>query len=637
MIVRNLASEFPKCEVVRVENEAAFAAALSAGGFDVILSDYVIPGFSGMAALALARERCPEVPFLFVSGAIGDEVAVESLKAGATDYVLKDGLARLVPAIRRALNEALEHACRTQAELRLRQSEEQYRGLVNSVDGIVWQADLPDLRFTFVSQQAERVLGYPVRCWLEEPAFWQNHIHPEDQEKAVTLCQQLSVEEQYQSFEYRMLAADGSVIWLRDIVSVRRKKDGSHQVQGIMVNISARKQAEAARRDVLFKLERTNKVLMRRNQEIQNFYHTLSHELKTPLTSAMEFINILMDGLAGPINQLQLEYLQIARGSCDQLRACVNDLLDAARLETGKLALDLKSVSLRDLAHRVVASMSRAAADKQIDLRLEVPDDLPEAFLDEHRITQVLNNLLTNALRCTQPGGTILIRALEPLGRPEFLQVSVSDTGCGIARDQQELIFDRLHQIKAGDAATEHGIGLGLYLCRELVQLHGGNIWVQSELGKGSTFSFVLPKTQQSLQTDLLLVDDDPDMLDMLSQLLTAERYNVRTARNGQEALQQMRHHPPDVVVLDLAMPELNGATALKEIRRDWGQIPIIVHTAFADGELMKQALAFSPFTLLAKPCAPNQILETVRNVKRSGDTEIWKKNDFGLEQPRLN
>jgi PAS domain S-box-containing protein len=637
MVARSLSSEWPNCEIRRASNKADFEASLEVGGLDAILSDYVVPGFPGSAALALARQRCPEVPFLFVSGAIGDEVAVESLKAGATDYVLKDRLARLGPAIRRALAEAHERAARAQVEQQLRQSEEQYRVLVNSVDGIVWQAELPDLRFTFVSQQAERMLGYPVRDWLEEPAFWQNHIHPEDREKAVALCQQLTTEEQHHSFEYRMLAADGAVVWLRDLVSVRRAKNRSPQLQGIMVNISARKQAEAARRDVLFKLERTNKILTRQNQEIQNFYHTLSHELKTPLTSAREFISILMDGLAGPVNQLQSEYLEIARDSCDQLRACVNDLLEATRLETGKLSLDLKTVSLGGLARRVAASLSRAVADKQVELRLETQPDLPEASLDEHKITQVLTNLLSNALRFTPPGGTIYIKVAEVKGHPELIQVSVTDTGCGIPKHEQERIFDRLHQVKAGDATSEHGIGLGLYLCRELVRLHGGTISVESEPGRGSTFTFVLPKTQQLLQTDLLLVDDDPDMLDMLRQLLVGEHYTVRVARDGREALQEMRRQTPDIVLLDLAMPELSGAATLGEIRKAWGQIPVIVHTAFANGELMKQALTSSPFTLLAKPCTPDQILQTVRKVQRSGDTDLWRKSHFGLERPRRN
>jgi len=761
LLRRSIRAEWPNCDLVRVSNKAGFEAALNENNFDLILSDYMVPGFPGPLALAMALERCPNVPFMFVSGAIDDEVAVESLKAGATDYVLKDRLAKLVPSVRRGLNEAEERARRRQVEEELRRSEEQcrdllenatdliqsvapdgsllyvnpawrnkleyteaevagltlfdvlhpeyhegwrdrlesakpdeasrwegifltkygshlyvegntsfrymngnlaairgifhdvterklalialkrsvrqYEALVNSVDGIVWAADLSSLRFTFVSQQAERLLGYPAKCWLEDPDFWQKHLHPDDREKTLNLCRQITSERPYGSLEYRMLAADGGVVWLRDIVSMRNEEKESAQIQGIMINVTARKLAEAARRDVQAKLERTNKVLSQRNQEIQNFYHTLSHELKTPLTSAREFISITMDGLAGPLNATQREYLGIAKESCDQLRACVNDLLDATRLETNKLALELKPVAISVLMHRVLASMGLMAAEKKIDLRNEIQPELPEIAIDEHRITQVLTNLLSNAIKHTPESGTIVVTAREAPERAELLEISVRDTGCGIPKEEQERIFDRLYQIKAGDASTEQGVGLGLYLCRELVQLHGGNIWVESESGKGSTFAFVLPKTQHLLRANVLVIDDDPDMLEMLRHLLIAEQYNVRIARDGREGLTEIRRQAPDLVLLDLAMPELNGAATLKEIRNEWGQIPVILHTAFADGELMKQAMAFSPFTLLAKPCSSEQILETVRKVQRSGDTEIWKKNHHGLQRLPLN
>src|SRR5262249_25017943 len=162
-------------------------------------------------------------------------------------------------------------------------------------------------------------------------------------------CRNVTVAKGCQSFEYRMLTDAGGEIWLRDIVSARVEENAGPQIQGIMVNITPRKQAEAARRDIQTKLERTNQILSHRNQEIQNFYHTLSHELKTPLTSAREFISIVIDGLAGPTNEPQKEYLGIAKQSCDQLRVCVNDMLDATRLETSKLALDLKPLSVSAL------------------------------------------------------------------------------------------------------------------------------------------------------------------------------------------------------------------------------------------------------------------------------------------------
>jgi len=280
--------------------------------------------------------------------------------------------------------------------------------------------------------------------------------------------------------------------------------------------------------------------------------------------------------------------------------------------------------------------MARKAEKKNITLRLGVQADLPEVSVDEHRMTQVITNLLNNAINYTSAGGEIILKAHEAPGSPELVQISVSDTGAGIRKEEQERIFDRLYQVKTGDASTEHGVGLGLYICRELVQLHGGNIWVESEPGKGSTFSFVLPRNRESLQSNLLLIEDDPDVRDWFRHVLATEKFNLRTASDGYEGLQEIYRHMPDIVILDLAMPNLNGPATLKEIRKKWGQVPVIVHTGYTDGDLMKQALAFSPFTLLAKPSSPEQVLETVRKVQRSSDTAIWRRNHFGLQRPQL-
>lgn len=503
-----LSKEWPECDTRVVSNEADFLAALKESKFDLVLADYRIPGFGGLAALALAQEHCPEIPVIFISGIMGEDVAVEALKRGAADYVLKDRLARLVPAIRRALQEAEDRARRSQAE---------------------------------------------------------EHV-----------------------------------------------------------------------KRIQTELEQSNRDLLRKNEEIQNFYHTLSHELKTPLTSAREFISILIDGLAGPLNSRQLEYLGIARQSCDQLRVCINDLLDATRLETGKLAIHLKPASLSTLIRRVVTAVTPTAVEKKIVLTADVQPDLPELPLDEHRMTQVITNLLNNAIKFTPAGGNIAIKAADAPERPELVQISVTDTGCGIPAAEQSRIFDRLYQVKAGDATSEAGVGLGLYLCRELVQLHGGEISVQSQPGQGSTFSFVLPKSEHLLRANLLLIDDDPQMREMLHELLERHGYNVHPAAGGREALEWMRHQTPDLVLLDLAMPDLDGPATLKEIKKNWAGVPVIIYTGYAESDLVKQALAFSPFTLLAKPCPAAQLLETLHKVQRAGDTTTWKRNHFGLMKPRL-
>lgn len=377
-------------------------------------------------------------------------------------------------------------------------------------------------------------------------------------------------------------------------------------------------------------LDKSNEGLKRKYDENQKFYHTLSHELKTPLTSALEFLSIVMDGLAGPLNQTQLEYIGIARDSCRQLHGCINDLLDASRLETGKLRIEKKTGSLGGLGQRVVKSLEPLAGFKGLILRCHVQPGLPDVPFDGPRIIQVLTNLVNNALKFTPSGGTVTVRIEEDKLQPELLCVSVNDTGQGIPQDELARIFDRLYQIKEGDATNEQGFGLGLYLCRELVEMHGGRICAESGPVNGSTFTFLLPKQPNEKRTTVLVVDDDAGVRDFLKTILERADYVVVPADTGKAALQLTENHRPDVVVLDLRMPDIDGSEVLKELRRRWPSIPVLVLTGFPDGELMNRALECGPFTLLAKTCKPDELVATIQRLKKQEETSFWKMNKHG-------
>jgi signal transduction histidine kinase len=365
-------------------------------------------------------------------------------------------------------------------------------------------------------------------------------------------------------------------------------------------------------------LEEANKHLVRNNQEIQNFYHTVSHELKTPLTSAREFVSIVMDGLAGPLNETQQEYLSIARESCNRLRVCINDLMDATRLETGKLTLEMKPSSLAALVRQLITILGPVAVRKQITLTSKVQPDLPDFCFDENRLMQVLVNLLNNALKFTSNHGRVTVTAGDAPDHPGYVKVCVKDTGCGLAPTEVEHIFERLYQVPSSESGSQQGVGLGLYISRELVQSHGGKIWVESELGKGSSFCFVIPQEQASEATHVLVVDDDPRMLELMRRALDCEGFKVTIAANGAIALEKMRQELPEVVVTDLEMPQMDGVETLQCIRENWGLLPVIILTGFPDNEPMRRAMEFSPFTLLAKPCQMKQLVQTIRSLKPS-------------------
>ncbi len=239
-------------------------------------------------------------------------------------------------------------------------------------------------------------------------------------------------------------------------------------------------------------LEISNQQLREKNEEVQRFYHLVAHELKTPLTAAGEFVNILLEGIAGSLNPKQVEYLNVIHGCCAHLHRNIHDLYEITRLETGKLSVHMTEGSLPDLIHDVINVLSPKASTQNICIQASLAPNLPTVMLDAQRIRQVLLNLLGNALKFSDGGGNILVSACEDSLCPGRVRISVQDTGIGIPKQQLKKIFERLYQVQEDPTASSPGLGLGLFICRELIKLHEGTLSVTSTLGEGSTFSFTL-------------------------------------------------------------------------------------------------------------------------------------------------
>ena len=380
---------------------------------------------------------------------------------------------------------------RKRRQERLRLSETRYRRLFEAARDGILILDSSSRKITDANPFMSELLGYS-HDELVGKELWEIGLL-KDEEASRSAFRELQ-ENHFIRYENLPLQNKKGSCHEVEFVSNLYDEDGRKVVQCNIRNITDRKRAESQMQDVQGQLERTNRDLMKRSEEIQYFYHTLSHELKTPLTAAREFVSIVMDGLAGELNATQLNYLGIAKKSCTELAVYINDLLDATRLDTGKLHIELKAVSLATIIKRAITIMQPIAALKKIRLSEELDNQLMDVMADESRIMQILTNLLNNALKFTFEGGTIVVKLAECSKSSECVQISVTDNGCGIAADKIDNLFHRFYQIKNGDATPEKGVGLGLYLCRELVLMHGGRIWVDSALGKGSTFSFTIPK-----------------------------------------------------------------------------------------------------------------------------------------------
>ncbi|HTR24804.1 MAG TPA: hybrid sensor histidine kinase/response regulator [Terriglobales bacterium] len=235
---------------------------------------------------------------------------------------------------------------------------------------------------------------------------------------------------------------------------------------------------------------------MSRKQQLEfknQFLSHVSHELRTPLTCIHQFVTILLDGLAGTISEEQREHLQTILRSVNQLTAMVRDLLEATRAEAGKIKLETCCLSILDPMRAAGAMLQAAAREKRINLEVAAGSNMPFVLGDTDRILEVLINLIDNAIKFTPPDGSVVVRASRMRTDPAFACITVSDTGPGITPESRHLIFERLYQSPHAVESSRKGLGLGLFIAKELVTLHGGRIWVTSEPGSGATFSFTLP------------------------------------------------------------------------------------------------------------------------------------------------
>jgi signal transduction histidine kinase len=266
-------------------------------------------------------------------------------------------------------------------------------------------------------------------------------------------------------------------------LALQRDADGTPvRILGINNDITKRREAEMA-------LEQIRQDQLRFKDD---FLSHVSHELRSPLTAIKQFTTILLSGLAGALSDEQRGYQQIVLKNVGQLQSMIDDLLEVTRLETGKLTIEPERASVANAVADVFNTLQGTARARSVALSCDLPPDLPPAFADPTRLRQALIILLENAIKFTPDGGAAGIQArLDP--DPRFLRLEVSDTGCGISPERTGRIFERLYQESEPTQASRKGLGLGLYICSELVTRQGGHLWVTSEPLQGSTFSFTLP------------------------------------------------------------------------------------------------------------------------------------------------
>jgi signal transduction histidine kinase/CheY-like chemotaxis protein len=359
-------------------------------------------------------------------------------------------------------------------------------------------------------------------------------------------------------------------------------------------------------------LKQANRKLEDLDHLKSDFLSTVSHELRTPIAIMREGVSLCMDDRVGPLNPTQRKLLTDTLNNIDRLNRLVTDLLDLSKIEAGKLKLRRTVFDLRRVARSVLDAYDKQAADKGIRLEIQSLQSEISIFADEDKVRQVLDNLVSNALRFTNSGGQIKIILID---REDSVECCVSDTGVGINGENAAKLFSKFEQIGRVDGPGYKGTGLGLSICKRLVEKHGGRIWLESQPGKGSKFSFTLRKTPMP---KVLIVDDEKDMVDIVKTFLASEQYQCSVAYDGQSALRSAFDNPPDLVVLDMQLGTMSGYEVIGRLKGDKRTcaIPILIVSGFSvDERLLDTDGAHEQIPVLKKPVRLNELKTAVTDL----------------------
>lgn len=655
-------------EFTAVDSKEAFHAALDDGPYDLILADYLLPSFDGLSALKLAKERTPDTPFIIVSAFLGEERAIDTLKSGATDYVLKQRLERLVPAVQRALKEVRERREREEAQRererlleRERHLAQRLRGLTEASLAIASALSLDEV-LQLITDQAREVVGAHVGMtalplggnWADASisislsdkyAGWRDvKVRPDGSGIESLVCctnetVRLSEEETRRAESDRGAPSEGEKRlpmrgWLAaplveregkniGLIELSDKYEGEFTDEDEAVLIQLAHMASAAVQNA-----RLYREAQEANKAKDDFIATLSHELRTPMTAILGWVQLLR--YTDNNEEYVSAAIEMIENSTRVQARIIEDLMDVSRIIAGKLHLEFGAIELEPLVRAAEQNFAATLQERNLTYETDIESEPLSVWGDGTRLQQVVWNLLSNAIKFTPDGGKVSL-SLRRDGDRAIIRVS--DTGAGISPDFIDHVFERFRQ--AGDQSHHTaGLGLGLAIVRHLVEGHNGTVEVESEgLGKGATFTVSLPLSavvesrapeKRPAPPDLkglkvLIVDDDERARSMLTAALTRFGATLRATSSVAEAMEVLPAFGPDIVISDIAMPGEDGYALIRKLR-DLDPvvgrgIPAMALTAYGRPEHHARILSSGFQRYVQKPIDPETLGHLIRQV----------------------
>lgn len=505
----------------------------------------------------------------------------------------------------------------------LQESEERFRQLAENMRAVVWMCNPEGSQIIYVSNAYEQIWGRSCESLYASVQTWFDAIYSEDSDRIIATIAKMA--QRGYDEEYRIVRPDGEIRWIRDRAFPIKNEAGEvYRIAGIAEDISDRKQAE-------IELQQAKEAAEAGNRAKSQFLANMSHEVRTPLNAILGFAQIMQrDASLSPEHG---KYINIINHSGQYLLTLINDVLEMSKIEAGRVKLNENSFDLYRLLDSLVEILRPKATTKQLILNFERATSVPQYITcDENKLRQVLSNLVDNAIKFTAVGSVTLrvelgkveeiSNSLLPISNYQLL-FTVEDTGCGIAPEEIKNLFKPFVQTRTGQQSLE-GSGLGLSISRKFVNLMGGDITVSSTLGKGSVLKFDISAVQAPITNlpdqpqilppiglapnqpvyRLLIVEDQWENSLLLLKLLTSVGFEVKEARNGQEAVELWEEWEPHLILMDMRMPVMNGYEATQKIKATAkGQSTVIIAvTGFAFEENRADILSIGCDDFVSKP-----------------------------------
>ncbi len=552
-----------------------------------------------------------------LSARLVEAFATQPARLTACLRVLQGYATRTLELVAGGACRARERQLEQQRE-QLKQANARFERLADSgILGILicdFQGNIVDANDSFLN-----TLGYTREELAQGSVGWASMTPPEWQHLDEAAIQQLRTVGKTRPWEKEYFHKDGSRIPILVGVALLNET----QTIAFVLDITERKRLEEIRKRSL-ELETQNRRILEASRLKSEFLANMSHELRTPLNSILGFTELLHDGEIEPSSPQYLESLTDILNSGRHLQQLINDVLDLAKVEAGKIELRPEPIDVAALIAEVTAILRTVAAAKHIQVETLVAPAVQHATLDPARFKQVLYNYLSNALKFTPDGGKVSVRALPQA--PARLRLVVEDTGIGIAPADLGRLFVEFQQLDAGTTKRHAGTGLGLALTKRLVEAQGGSVGVKSALGSGSQFFAVLPLHANVAPPDdepeqhvppsgggpaVLVVEDDPHDRELVVQTLSRAGYGVHVVATGSQALARCAERPFDAITLDLLLPDMTGLDVLHGVRLSDknSTTPVVVLSVVAERSIVA---AFSVQDYLNKPVEERALLEAL-------------------------